>query len=185
MTESGLSSAATLSNGGTVDVLAFSRDLASFKSHLQWLISNEAESQVRYGSAVRALEALLSALESGRDPVDGISCALSTWRNIEDRRQRLDEEAREDRERAAAVVRSLSGRWEQIVGPELAAHTRPSRLDHDELLVIADSTAWATQVRLLAVTLAARLNAELGDGVITKVAVNTSRPRRQPQSGND
>ena len=47
-------------------------------------------------------------------------------------------------------VGSVFGRWAQIVGPELAAHTRPDGFADGELAVIADSTAWATQVRLLA-----------------------------------
>ena len=59
----------------------------------------------------------------------------------------------------------MFGRWEQIVGPELAAHTRPDGFADGELAVTADSTAWATQVRLLAPALVGRLNAELGDGI--------------------
>ena len=35
----------------------------------------------------------------------------------------------------------------------------------------ADSTAWATQVRLLAPTLLRRLAEELGEGVVERVAV--------------
>ena len=66
--------------------------------------------------------------------------------------------------RTAAAVGSVFGRWAQIVGPDLAAHTRPDGFADGELLVIADSTAWATQVRLLAATLVRRLNTELGDG---------------------
>jgi predicted nucleic acid-binding Zn ribbon protein len=72
---------------------------------------------------------------------------------------------------AAAATGSVFGRWAQIVGPELAAHTAPDGLADGELTITADSTAWATQVRLLAGQLIRRLNAELGDGAVRKVKV--------------
>ena len=66
---------------------------------------------------------------------------------------------------------SVFGRWAQIVGPDLAKHTAPERLDDGELTVGADSTAWATQLRLLAAQLVRRLNAELGEGAVRRVTV--------------
>jgi predicted nucleic acid-binding Zn ribbon protein len=71
----------------------------------------------------------------------------------------------------AAATGSVFGRWPQIVGAELAAHTVPESLSEGELTISADSTAWATQVRLLAGQLVHRLNAELGDGVVHRVKV--------------
>jgi predicted nucleic acid-binding Zn ribbon protein len=71
----------------------------------------------------------------------------------------------------AAATGSVFGRWAQIVGTDLAAHTTPESLTDGELTVSADSTAWATQVRLLAAQLVRRLNAELGDGTVQRVAV--------------
>ena len=81
--------------------------------------------------------------------------------------------------RAAAAVGSVFGRWEQIVGTALAAHTRPGGFTDGELLVIADSTAWATQVRLLRPQLIRRLNSELGHGTVTGVRVRGPVPPRQ------
>jgi len=80
--------------------------------------------------------------------------------------------------RADAAIGSVFGRWDQIVGPEVAAHTRPGGFTDGELLVIADSTAWATQVRLLAATLVRRLNAELGQGTVRRVKVRGPVPPR-------
>jgi predicted nucleic acid-binding Zn ribbon protein len=80
--------------------------------------------------------------------------------------------------RAAAAVGSVFGRWDQIVGPEVAAHTRPGGFADGELVVIADSTAWATQVRLLAATLVRRLNSELGHGTVRRVKVRGPAPPR-------
>ena len=79
----------------------------------------------------------------------------------------------------AAKVGSVFGRWDQLVGAEVAAHTRPERFSDGELVVIADSAAWATQVRLLAATLVRRLNEELGHGTVTRVVVRgPAGPRR-------
>jgi predicted nucleic acid-binding Zn ribbon protein len=71
----------------------------------------------------------------------------------------------------AAATGSVFGRWAQIVGGDLAAHTTPERLTDGELTVAADSTAWATQLRLLSGQLVKRLNAELGDGAVLRVRV--------------
>jgi predicted nucleic acid-binding Zn ribbon protein len=72
----------------------------------------------------------------------------------------------------AAATGSVFGRWAQIVGPELAAHTAPESLREGELTVLADSTAWATQLRLLASQLVRRLNAELGEQTVVRVKVH-------------
>ena len=80
-----------------------------------------------------------------------------------------------------AAVGSAFGRWAEIVGPELAAHARPEELTDGELVVAADSTAWATQLRLLASTLVRRLNAELGEGTVKRVKVRgPAGPARTP-----
>ena len=63
-----------------------------------------------------------------------------------------------------AAVGGVMGRWAEIVGPEVAAHAEPVSWQDGELVVQADSTAWATQIRLLAPTLLARLADELGAG---------------------
>ena len=81
----------------------------------------------------------------------------------------------------AVATASVFGRWPQIVGPDLAAHTAPESLSGGELTVTADSTAWATQLRLLAADLVRRLNAELGDGTVRRVNVRgPGSPSRRP-----
>ncbi len=70
-----------------------------------------------------------------------------------------------------AAVGGVMGRWAAIVGPEVSAHATPVAFDDGELVVAADSTAWATQIRLLAPTLLARLADELGAGVVSSVTV--------------
>jgi hypothetical protein len=78
-----------------------------------------------------------------------------------------------------AAMGSVFGRWAEIVGHDLAGHTRPDSFADGELVVTADSTAWATQVRLLAPMLVRRLNAELGDGSVRRVKVRGTAPPRQ------
>ncbi len=74
---------------------------------------------------------------------------------------------------APAAVGGVMGRWPQIVGPDVANHCEPQRYDEPErtLVVKCDSTAWATQLRLMAPQLVARLNADLGHGTVRLIKV--------------
>ncbi len=73
------------------------------------------------------------------------------------------------------AVGGVMGRWPEIVGDDLAKHCVPLRYDDDPaervLTVQCDSTAWATQLRLLAPQLVARLNADLGQGSVRLIKV--------------
>ena len=64
---------------------------------------------------------------------------------------------------------TLFARWEKIVGPEVADHCSPVTLVDGELLVEAESTAWATQIRMLAPTLLRKINAEVGDRTVLRI----------------
>ena len=68
-------------------------------------------------------------------------------------------------------VHSVFGRWPDIVGAEVAQHCAPTSFADGKLVVRTDSTAWATQLRLLAPTLVRRLNEELGHGSVTVIVV--------------
>lgn len=80
--------------------------------------------------------------------------------------------------RQRAAVAAVFGRWAEVVGADLAAHTRPEAFQDGELVVAADSAAWATQVRLLAPQLLRRLGAELGAGTVRRVRVSAPGQRR-------
>jgi predicted nucleic acid-binding Zn ribbon protein len=69
------------------------------------------------------------------------------------------------------AVGSVMGRWPEIVGPEMAQHCAPVTFEAGVLTVRADSTAWATQIRLLASSLLARLEGEVGPGTVTELRV--------------
>lgn len=74
-------------------------------------------------------------------------------------------------EKPTAEARVL-GAWETLVGAEMAAKCRPVSLHDGELTLQAESTAWATQLRLLSPKLLARLIGELGPGVVTRIRVH-------------
>jgi len=68
-------------------------------------------------------------------------------------------------------VHGVFSRWDRLVGREVALHCRPESYADGKLVVRTDSTAWATQMRLLAPTVVRRLNEELGDGTVTVIDV--------------
>jgi predicted nucleic acid-binding Zn ribbon protein len=70
-----------------------------------------------------------------------------------------------------AAVGGVMGRWGAVVGTEVAEHCEPVSFDDGELVVRAVSTAWATQLRLLAPALVRRLNEDLGAGTVRTVRV--------------
>lgn len=69
------------------------------------------------------------------------------------------------------AVHGVFSRWDVIVGPEVAQHCHPEGFADAQLSVRADSTAWATQVRMLAPTVVRRLNEELGDDSVARIEV--------------
>ena len=68
-------------------------------------------------------------------------------------------------------VGAVLGRWAQVMGPELAAHCTPEGFTDGELSIRADSTAWATQLRLIAPQLIGRVNDQVGPGTVSRVRV--------------
>ena len=68
-------------------------------------------------------------------------------------------------------VHGVFGRWPDLVGADIATHSTPESFTDGRLVVRTDSTAWATQLRLLAPRLVRRLNEELGPGTVTLIEV--------------
>jgi predicted nucleic acid-binding Zn ribbon protein len=73
-------------------------------------------------------------------------------------------------------VRGVFGQWDEAVGATIAAHVRPVRLDSGGLLVEVDEPAWATQVRLLADDLRARL-LDVAGVAVERIEVRVARHR--------
>ena len=55
--------------------------------------------------------------------------------------------------------------------PEVGAHSQAESFADGKLVVRTDSTAWATQLRLLAPTVVRRLNEDLGHGTVVVIEV--------------
>lgn len=69
------------------------------------------------------------------------------------------------------AVGSVMAQWDTLVGPDIAAHCQPESFEATTLHVRCDSTSWATQLRLLASSLLAKFDEDLGLGVVTKILV--------------
>jgi predicted nucleic acid-binding Zn ribbon protein len=80
----------------------------------------------------------------------------------------LDEVSRRLGMKDARGLGGLFAHWEELVGPALAAHVKPVRLDTESLVVAVDHPAWATQVR------------QMGDDLLDRVAgeIGVARPAR-------
>ncbi|MEV4654569.1 DciA family protein [Micromonospora sp. NPDC049301] len=71
-----------------------------------------------------------------------------------------------------AAEATVFGAWERVVGAEVAQHSRPVKLENGELTVEARSTAWATQLRLLAGSLLKQIAQEVGHNVVRKLHIH-------------
>ncbi|WP_262368668.1 DUF721 domain-containing protein [Corynebacterium urealyticum] len=71
-------------------------------------------------------------------------------------------------------VRRLMQDWEHLVGPKIAAHTRPVKFDEKNkfLHVQSDSTPWATQLRLIQATILSKIAQELGPDVVVELKIH-------------
>jgi predicted nucleic acid-binding Zn ribbon protein len=70
-----------------------------------------------------------------------------------------------------SAIARLVTRWSTVVGSELADHVHPVSFRDGVLLLQAESTAWATQVRLLLPDLRRVVDAEVGTGVVASISV--------------
>lgn len=72
-----------------------------------------------------------------------------------------------DRLRGAAI----HGRWEEIVGPELAQRCEPVRLAGGILVIRAESAAWATQLSYLTSRITERAREVVGEDLVREVRI--------------
>lgn len=80
----------------------------------------------------------------------------------------------------------LRSRWPQIVGPEVAAHSRPLALEHGALLVLTRSAAWSHQLAFLNENILEALRRHEGCAVerlrfrVGRIAPSAPLPGRRP-----
>lgn len=63
------------------------------------------------------------------------------------------------------------GQWASMVGGQIADHAFPVGLNNGVLSVTAESTAWATQLRIMQAQLLAKIAAAVGNGVVTSLKI--------------
>jgi predicted nucleic acid-binding Zn ribbon protein len=66
---------------------------------------------------------------------------------------------------------AVFGQWPSVVGHQIADHATPIALRDGVLSVSAESTAWATQLRLIQAQVLAKIAAAVGDGVVTALKI--------------
>ena len=123
---------------------------------------------------MRALGGYTASGEDSRDPkpLDGVISYLIRSRGWKE----------------PVAVSSVMARWSELVGPELATHAKPTRFENAVVDVQCDSTAWATQLRLMRNQIVQMFARELGEGVVTNIRIygpNNGRwasrgPKRAP-----
>jgi predicted nucleic acid-binding Zn ribbon protein len=76
----------------------------------------------------------------------------------------------------ARLLAAVFAHWEQLVGPEIAAHAEPRSLRAGVLLLAVDQSGWATQLRYLAPDLLGRLRLATGTTEITEIQIRVAPP---------
>lgn len=71
---------------------------------------------------------------------------------------------------------TVLGHWPSIVGQQIADHAAPVGLSDGVLSVAAESTAWATQLRMIQAQLLAKIAAAVGNGVVTSLKITGPVP---------
>ena len=66
---------------------------------------------------------------------------------------------------------AVFGQWATVVGAQIAEHAEPTSLRDGVLSVTAESTAWATQLRMVQSQLLAKIAAAVGDGVVKTLKI--------------
>lgn len=67
---------------------------------------------------------------------------------------------------------TVFGQWTTVVGHQIAEHATPTTLRDGVLSVSAESTAWATQLRMMQAQLLAKIAAQVGDGVVRALRIS-------------
>ncbi len=122
------------------------------------------------GSSTRARATDSSRSGPGRDGRDPVPFS-----------ETLDRLATERGWNTELSVGGVIGRWREVVGDQVADHCTPETYDDGVLTVRTDSTAWATNLKLLVPELLGRLATELGPDAVSEVhVVGPAAPRWAP-----
>lgn len=107
-----------------------------------------------------------------------------TWRPLPERnedrepvgiRASLDKVAKRFGSSSASAFSGLFERWEELVGPSIAAHAKPVSLRGGHLRVEVDSSAWASQLQFMTTDLVERCCSALGAGAVKQIDIRVRR----------
>ncbi len=107
-----------------------------------------------------------------------------TWKPLPERNQdrdpvplrsSLDKVAKRFGSSSASAMSGLFERWEELVGPSIAAHAKPVSLKSGHLRVEVDSSAWAAQLRFMTTDLVGRCCSALGPGAVKQIDIRVRR----------
>ncbi|MGL4305054.1 MAG: DUF721 family protein [Mycobacteriaceae bacterium] len=65
----------------------------------------------------------------------------------------------------------IFGRWSIVVGDDIAQHAQPVALNEGVLAITAESTAWATQLRLMQAQILAKIAEAIGPSVVKALKI--------------
>jgi predicted nucleic acid-binding Zn ribbon protein len=95
---------------------------------------------------------------------------LDEWLSVAVERREVLREAR---------CQSALAAWSDVVGPQIAAHTVPERVEKGTVWVAATGSAWAQELRMRAQSVIEGLNASAGEpGLFVGIRVGVRPPRR-------
>lgn len=130
----------------------------------------DALSRARAAARSRGLRPGIKPKRRFKDVPDGLG-GRKTGRDPMLLGDELDSFVSERGWKVDVAVGAVIGRWATIVGDEVAQHCHPVEFVESVLTVRADSTAWATNLRLMSSTLMASLAREVGEGTVTEIKV--------------
>ena len=73
----------------------------------------------------------------------------------------------------------LRRRWPEVVGEQLAAHTRPDQIRYKKLYLIVESSVWLQQLTFLKPTLVEKINAAADGPVVSDIVLRVGEIRRE------
>ena len=112
------------------------------------------------------------------------TAAVTTWRPaVPDPVERLPRKVSESLDGVtgalgappSGVMASVFRHWEELVGPEIAAHVAPTSLRGGVLLLIVDQPVWAAQLRYLTADLQRRINAATDSDAVADIRIRVRR----------
>ena len=76
---------------------------------------------------------------------------------------------------ATETLSDVLSAWDEVVGPQVAAHAQPRALHASTLAVEVDEPAWVTQIQFLAASILHGLSERLGERAPTALGLRVAR----------